>query len=88
MLSTAGCYAGIQDTYLDRSALLMELTNWDAMEHVRSLCEEILPISPKLALVRTGVPADGWQIALDDCMRSHPCDCVLRLKWRPTYNGG
>ncbi len=53
----------------------------------KKLCDDILPISPKIALVHTGVLADTWQGILSDLMCNSPTSCILKLRWRPSFHG-
>ena len=88
MISRSDCTVGLRDSYFDRTSLIAELTCWEAIHMVSAWCDDILPISPKLALIRTGVPAATWQGILTRLMKENPGECVLRIKWRPSYHGG
>ena len=88
VLQAFQCAIGLRATYLDRSALLVEMTDWEALQSVEHLCEDILPISPKVALIHTGVLSSTWDNILTDTMKNNPSQCILRIKWRRSYHGG
>jgi len=80
--------AGLRDIFTDRAALLMEITNWDALQSVSPLCDDVVALSPKWALVRTGIRSEQWVETLSNLMRNNPYDCILRIQWRQSYHGG
>ena len=82
------CTVGLRATYLDKSALLVDGTDWEALHPVDHLCEDILPVSPRVALIHTGVLANIWEGVLTDMMRNNPTCCILKLRWRQSYHGG
>jgi len=79
---------GRRSIFQDKSALLAEITSWEALQSVQPLCEDIVALSPKWALLRTGVRADQWTDVLSNVMRNNPYDCILRVQWRQSYQGG
>ena len=58
------------------------------MQAVKGLWDVILPVTPKIALIRTSVPASTWVNVITDNIGSDPNECVLKVKWRPRYHGG
>jgi len=79
---------GSADLFQDKSALLMEVTNWDAVYKVRHMCKDLVSLSPKWALIKTQVRSEQWQEELSSLMRADPYCCVLRVMWRQSVQGG
>ena len=79
---------GLRNIFVDRAALLMEITSWEAVQGVQPLCEDIVALSPKWALIRTGVRTERWSEVLSNIMRTNPYECILRIQWRQSYHGG
>ena len=79
---------GRADLFQDKSALLMEVTNWDAVYKVRHMCKDLVSLSPKWALIKTQVRSEQWQEELSNLMRADPYCCVLRIMWRQSMQGG
>jgi hypothetical protein len=79
---------GSADLFQDKSALLMEVTSWDAALRVRHLCKDLVPLSPKWALIKTMIRAEQWQEELSRLMSADPYLCVLRIMWRQSLQGG
>ena len=80
--------AGLRSIFQDKASLLMEITSWQATNQVQALCDDIVALSPKWALVRTGIRTAQWEEVLSGLMRSNPYECILRIQWRPSYHGG
>ena len=88
LLQPEGVLVGMRNIYKNMAALLMEITSWDVTKHIQPLCEDIVALSPKWAIVRTVVKAERWSEILTDLMRNDPYSCILRLQWRQSYHGG
>ena len=81
-------YIGRQDTYMDHTALLAEVTHWSAWGHFSHLYDDLVPVSPRFALLKTRAPPTVWHKSLTDTMHADPSHCVLKIKWRSSTHGG
>ena len=83
-----GGFVGLRSMYEDKASLLVEVTNVDALQAVQPLCDSILTLSPKWALVSTSVRSEQWVEVISTLMRDNPYSCVLRVQWRQSLHGG
>ena len=81
-------YVGRHDAYLDSSSLMVELTHWAALATVKQWCDDIVPLSPHLALIKTQAPPGIWQETLTEIMLQDPARCITKIKWRKSMHGG
>ena len=82
------CVVGLMGMCQDQAALLVELTDAHAASAFKPYCTDILLISERMALVRTEVSYVTWSQLLSDWSRNSPSSTPLKLKWRPSVQGG
>jgi len=85
-LSTA-CIAA-QDILNDRGARVMEVTSLQTLDLVKSLCDEVMLIAPKTALIQTREPKETWREVLTQLVRADPNKSVTQVRWRRAEHGG
>jgi hypothetical protein len=88
LLAGMRCTVGLEETYLDKAALLVDLTDWEAIHEISHLCDDILPVNSKTAIIHSDITSVVWSGILSDKMRNSPQCCALKIRWRPSYHGG
>ena len=66
----------------------MEVTSFEAVNMAKGMCTEIIPVSPKMVTIQTEANEKIWKDAITDLMCTAPDACILRLRWKPSHNGG
>ena len=84
---SSACIAA-QDILNDKGARIMELTSLQALELVKPLCDEVMLISPKTALIQTREPKETWKEVLTQLIRADPSKSVTQIRWRRSEHGG
>ncbi len=84
----ADCTVGLQAGFKDKTFLLAEFTEPEALLSFSSLYAEVLFLSGRAALIRTEASAGRWEEAMTTRMRLAPSSCVTKVKWRPSHMGG
>ena len=60
----------------------------DHLKELQPLCEQLLVISPRLALLHTHATKDTWDDLLTKILRYNPARSISRIRWRRGDRGG
>ena len=77
---------GWMDTVSEEDSMLLEVSAVPAAVQYQELCLDMLPINPKLILIRTHATATVWQRALTNSWKIDPTLTGEKLKHRPSKN--
>lgn len=79
---------GNKTLYADRSALLLQVTAAAAAVASWTLCEQMVVVSPTLALVKTDADPAMWRAHMDRVLQEDPTVAALQLKFKASWEGG
>ena len=79
---------GNKALYADRSALLLQVTAAAAAVASWTLCEQMVVVSPTLALVKTDADPAMWRTHMDRALQEDPTVAALQLKFKASWEGG
>ena len=80
--------AAVGDIYADNGAMLLEMLSPAAIVPFLVLCEEAAFVTPRVVTVRTTSSSDVWRTLLDQTLFRDAENAVLRVKRRPSRQGG
>jgi hypothetical protein len=82
-----GALAGWSDLLAADDAMLLEVASASAGVLYHDLCAGMLPITPRLLLVRTNAVSTVWQHSLTESWQSDPTMTGEKLRHRPSRGG-
>ena len=74
--------------FADSLSLLIELSGAAAVLRVAPLCQEALFVGPRLMTVTAEASQEQWQTIVDEAWQADPEAAILKVKWRPSRQGG
>jgi hypothetical protein len=83
-----GVLVGLQSTFSDPSSFLADLTHANVASAIMHLAEEVVFVSPRLALLHTAQEKSHWENALTELFEKDAIQSVERIRWRPSRHGG
>ena len=87
-MARCNCHIGLRETYLDKGALLADITDPNALHDLEHFASDIVLLSPKMAVIRTDITSGVWKAAIMKGMQENPNSCILKLRWKPSVQGG
>ena len=79
---------GNKALYADRSALLLQVTAAAAAVSSWSLCEQMIVVTPTLALITTDSDPIMWRAHMDRVLKEDPTVATLQIKFKASLEGG
>ena len=69
----------------DNTAKLLDITSPDTLHTVRHLTNNVILISPKLAVLTTNATSEQWSQCITQTWQQDPTNTPLKLKYRPSH---
>jgi hypothetical protein len=83
-----GAFIGPLKLYTEPGALLTEFGHTKALTEALESIENIVLVSPRLALVTTSESSEHWCALLTRQLKSDPLGAIMKLRFRPSRHGG
>jgi hypothetical protein len=83
-----GVLIGSRSLFSDRSSYLVDMGHPRAISEVVSLIDEVVLVSPRLAIMITAKSADTWSQRLTDQFKADPLVAIEKIRSRVSRNGG
>ena len=79
---------GNKALYADRSALLLQVTAAAAAVSSWALCEQMIVVTPTLALIKTDADPAMRRAHMDRVLKEDPTVAALQIKFKASWEGG
>ena len=79
---------GNQGLIQGKAARILEVGGPQAALQLTGLCEQMIRIPPKVAIIHTTDSKEQWQDALSESLRYDPAEAATRVRWRRSAHGG
>jgi len=85
---TGMAMVGSQRMITDKSARTLEVGDSNAALEAAHLCDQILMIKPRMALIHTSNTKQCWEDHLSNALRWEPAAAATCIRWRKSEHGG